>query len=350
MKICLNMIVRNEARVIKRCLSSVKHLIDYWVIVDTGSTDGTQELIRQTLLDIPGELFERPWVNFGHNRNEALQLAKEKGDYLLFIDADDYLVFSDDFQMPRFIKDIYVIVQRDAATQVETQCLLLASSRLSWRWEGVAHEALVCPEKTSGALLGGVVNVYGQDGHRSQNPEKHQQVIDLLLEEQKLHPTDTKSIFYLAETYRGAKNYREALAMYRKRAAMGGFAEEIFWSLYSIAKLEEELGADLFLSESLYLEAYRERPSRMEPIYDLVLLYRKNNELIKAYELAKTHASTPAPPDLIFVSRWVYEWGLLWQYALCCQLLGKSEECAKALDSLGQVPSLPSSLRQFMTK
>jgi glycosyltransferase involved in cell wall biosynthesis len=41
--VCLNMIVKNESKVIERCLRSVKGCIDYWVIVDTGSTDDTQK-------------------------------------------------------------------------------------------------------------------------------------------------------------------------------------------------------------------------------------------------------------------------------------------------------------------
>ena len=76
--ICLNMIVKDEKDVICRCLASVKPVIDYWVIVDTGSSDGTQEIIRAFMKEIPGELHERPWINFGHNRNEALELAKGK--------------------------------------------------------------------------------------------------------------------------------------------------------------------------------------------------------------------------------------------------------------------------------
>src|SRR5579872_6946362 len=87
--VCLNMIVKDEAAVIERCLSSVKDALDYWVIVDTGSTDDTQNVIRKYLNDIPGELHQRPWKNFGHNRNEALKLTKNKGDYVLFIDADE---------------------------------------------------------------------------------------------------------------------------------------------------------------------------------------------------------------------------------------------------------------------
>src|SRR5579885_2975943 len=105
--ICLNMIVKDESQVIKRCLNSIKSLIHYWVIVDTGSTDGTQEIVREFLSDIPGELHERPWVNFGYNRNEALNLARGKGDYFLFIDADDRLKFKTGFKLPILTKDHY---------------------------------------------------------------------------------------------------------------------------------------------------------------------------------------------------------------------------------------------------
>ena len=110
--ICLNMIVRNESQVIRRCLVSIKQLIDYWVIVDTGSNDGTQAIILDFLSDIPGELHERSWVSFAFNRNEALALAKNKGDYLLFIDADDWLEMPSSFVWPELNKDRYFVAWR----------------------------------------------------------------------------------------------------------------------------------------------------------------------------------------------------------------------------------------------
>ena len=83
-RICLNMIVRNEAHIIHELIASVAAHIDSWVIVDTGSTDGTQDLIRRLMAErgIPGELVERPWRNFGSNRTEALELAQGRGDYI----------------------------------------------------------------------------------------------------------------------------------------------------------------------------------------------------------------------------------------------------------------------------
>ena len=59
--ICLNMIVKDEAHVIRRCLDSVRPLIDTWCILDTGSSDGSQELIRQHLRDLPGQLRQSAW-------------------------------------------------------------------------------------------------------------------------------------------------------------------------------------------------------------------------------------------------------------------------------------------------
>jgi glycosyltransferase involved in cell wall biosynthesis len=102
-QICLNMIVKDESKIIKRGLATVKPIIDYWVIVDTGSTDGTQQIIKDFMQDIPGELHERPWKNFAYNRNQALALAKGKADYILFMDADETLEFSPNFKMPTLL-------------------------------------------------------------------------------------------------------------------------------------------------------------------------------------------------------------------------------------------------------
>ena len=98
--ICLNMIVKNETKNLKRLFKSLHKVIDYYVIHDTGSTDGTPEMIRNIMnnYDISGEIFHEEWINFGINRQKALESAINSSfpaDYLFWIDADEELVFND---------------------------------------------------------------------------------------------------------------------------------------------------------------------------------------------------------------------------------------------------------------
>ena len=140
--ICLNMIVRNEVGVLARCLGSVRPWIDHWVVVDTGSEDGTQDLVRQFLDGIPGELHERPWRSFGDNRSEALELASGCADYLLFIDADEVLIADPAFSFSDPMPDALMVRHEVAGSQVSFLLPQVVRSGLPWRWHGVVHEYL----------------------------------------------------------------------------------------------------------------------------------------------------------------------------------------------------------------
>ncbi|WP_052682166.1 glycosyltransferase [Saccharothrix sp. ST-888] len=135
--ICLCMIVKDEAAVIERCLASVCDLVHTWVISDTGSTDGTQALIRRAFDGIPGELHEEPWVNFGRNRTLNIEHARGKADYLLLIDAD--MVVRRDGALPALTADSYML--RHVADQ-ECRIKRLVRGDMAWRYEGAIHEYL----------------------------------------------------------------------------------------------------------------------------------------------------------------------------------------------------------------
>ena len=77
--ICLVMIVKNESQVIKKCLESVKDYIHYWVICDTGSTDGTQQIIKEEILKILAEgEGKKTWeVNFKYSDQGDMGTAEE---------------------------------------------------------------------------------------------------------------------------------------------------------------------------------------------------------------------------------------------------------------------------------
>src|SRR5262249_6346490 len=147
--------VKNEAHVIRRCIDSMRAVIDRWVIADTGSTDGTQELIREAMAGIPGSLIERPWGDFSHNRNEVLEHARKEQptDYTLLMDADDMLVVGDDFAARRLEADAYDVELVMGATAYHRQ--VLVRSALPWRYHGVLHEYITCPDALVRATLPG---------------------------------------------------------------------------------------------------------------------------------------------------------------------------------------------------
>lgn len=344
-KICLNMIVKNERDVITRCLSSLLPFIDYWVIVDTGSTDGTQQTIKTYMQEhnIKGELYERPWINFEHNRNEARELAKDKGDYLFFIDADEYLVYPSDFKLPPLNKDYYYIPISHSGAQYPR--IQLVNNNLSWKWVGVLHEVLVPSPSYSFDTLANISNIYTTDGARSKDPQKYQkdaQVLETALAED---PNNSRYVFYLAQSYRDAKDYPKALTTYERRSKMGGWNEEVFYSLLQIALLQETLKMPSDVVVASYSRAYQYRTSRVEPLYYMAKYFRDNNNFKSGYLVAQIAQTLPVSQDLLFVEKWMYDYGIALELSICAYWIGKYEECQQISLDLLKRKDLPANVR-----
>ncbi len=339
--ICLNMIVRNESKAIRRCLASVKNVIHSWVIVDTGSTDGTQEIVREELSDVPGVLYERPWIDFAANRNEALQLAKGRGEYLLFIDADEEIVFSKEFFFPPLYKDCYFAVKRLDSCESLTRFLVKQS--LDWRWVGALHEEILCEDARSGKLLHGIeILAIEEDGKRSLDAGKYRKDLLVIQRELEKDPQNTRYATYLGITYEWANEDELALAAFEKRALLGGYEEEVFYSLYRIAHLQRKQGMSPQTFIESYKKAYRSRPSRIEPLYWLAHYYSGIQAFEEAYQIAKLGVDTPLPrTDVIYLEAPLYRYGLLLLFVKCSYQTGRYFEAFKALTRLEKIPDLP---------
>ncbi|MCC6127819.1 MAG: glycosyltransferase family 2 protein [Chlamydiae bacterium] len=346
-KICLNMIVRNESKVIARCLASLAGQIDYWVIVDTGSDDGTQEIVKNELRSIPGELHERNWVDFGFNRNEALELALTKADYTLFIDADDRLVGK--ISKSCLDKDYYAVEYRKGSCT--TKRILLASQQVCWRWEGAIHEAIYSLEAFDLGTFSDVWIEAGLGGYRQRNPETLKRDIELL---KRCLAASKKGmsriLFHLAVFSEEAGDFSFALECFEKRATLGGWDQEVFYALYRKAALEERLGASLDVVQSSYEKAFAYRPSRSEPLVALALLFIQKKHYELAYPLLKKARSIPKPQDTIYVMQSVYEYEALFALAGAALHLGKYREAFDAYGKLLNTPQLPSNHRQYLEK
>jgi glycosyltransferase involved in cell wall biosynthesis len=345
--VCLNMIVKDESHVIRRCLESVKSLIDYWVIVDTGSRDGTQKTIKEFLCDIPGELYDRPWVNFAHNRNEAMSLAREKGDYLLLIDADDRLVFSEQFILPPLEYDAYRIHQKEGFKSVfrEHFVFLLIKNSEDFEWEGVLHEFLKIKEPMKISFLPHVFNEYICDGNRSKDPDKIKKDIHLLEQSICANPHNSRDVFYLARTYWSIRDYVQALVYFEKRSLMGGDPMEVYHCLLFIGIAQRHLNRapEHFIASLCRAHLYR--PSRAEACYELARYYTDSRNFFLGYLVSKYTLSIPKGNDALFVESWVYDWGALLYFFICSAQIGERGEASVALQKLRTNPRLPEDIR-----
>jgi glycosyltransferase involved in cell wall biosynthesis len=336
--ICLCMIVKNEAKVIERCLKSVRHLIDHWVISDTGSTDGTQDLIRKALEGIPGALHSEDWVNFGHNRTLNIRHAFGTSDYLLLIDAD--MIVRQKGPLPDLTADSYMLRH---AGEVEYRIKRLVRGDIKWRYEGATHEYLTCDDEDRAVNLDElVIEHFGDGGSRS---DKYTRDARLLQEELDRDPENARAVFYLAQTMRDLGETQRAIELYDQRADMGGWAEEVYFALFQVGVLKAEAGDWPGAMDAL-LRAWEFRPQRLEACYELASRLRTMGRYRTAHLFACAGLDHSQPDDWLFVQPWVYRWGILFEYSVSAYWVGDYYGSIDACDQLLAMPDLPKVYRK----
>tara|TARA_R100000458_G_C8246497_1_gene224337 strand:+ start:4 stop:1197 length:1194 start_codon:yes stop_codon:yes gene_type:complete len=296
--------------------------IDYWVICDTGSTDGTQDMIKDFFekKGIPGELHEVPWEGFGKSRTRALGLCDGKADYAWMIDADDYV--EGDFQFPEPMNaDGYSLkIQRGDFTWWRNQ---IFKTGISWGYEGVLHEYAACsgkkPEELNQARINGNYHIEARTmGNRNVGisaVEKYTKDADMLLdaltnpESPNYEPKNSRYQFYLAQSYFDSQQFEKAETAYLDRANLGGWEEEVYYSMFRMAIISTILDRPWQEQSERYLQAWAYRPIRAEPLHQLARLHRSRGEPRQAYLYAKHAAELKIPEqDILFISEDVYRW------------------------------------------
>ena len=328
--VCLCMIVKDETRVLPKCFDSVLAAVPglaYWVICDTGSTDGTPDYVRGYFREkgIPGELHEDEWRDFGHNRTLAMRHAKGKSDYILMIDADDLLEGT--LALPPGADAVmyYLNLQQRSLAYKRLQVF---RGDCDWRYVGVVHEYPKLVSAPLGTNLRSAVITtckmrVRMCGARSrQAVSKFVRDIRLLLEAVKREPENARHHYYLAQSYRDNGDLVEAVRWYEKRAAMGGWYEEAAHARYMVGVCKLRLrhrgrpagGATFEEGEYKdFMEAFAMfKGARLEPLYHVVRHYRLTKQHRKGVKvglmgrpLLKNDGSSPLG---LFVEKGVYEY------------------------------------------
>ena len=317
--VCLNMIVKNEEKIIERALDSVACMLDSYCICDTGSTDSTVSIIKEFFEKngIPGKVVHKDFVNFGENRTFALKQAKELADYLLFIDADMIVRGAETFDKDILTADVYRLKQ--GSNDFYYYNTRIISTKIDCSYFGVTHEYVNIGKRPGGGeavskqIDALTIDDIGDGGAKGNKFERDIQLLEQGLVDE---PKNARYHFYLANSYRDSGKFEEAIEHYVTRVEMGGWDEEIFYSIYRVGLCYKSLKKeDMMLLH--FIKAWRSRPTRVEPLYELVKYYREK----KDYKMAKMFylmaKDIPIPKqDVLFIHKDMYEFQLDHEYSL----------------------------------
>lgn len=340
--LCLNMIVKDESHIIKETLESVVKYIDYYVISDTGSTDDTISIIKNFFDEkgILGEIYNDKWVDFGHNRSLALEHAHGKSEYIWVIDADDIIVGNMD--VSNLTLDYYYIKFGNDFSYNRPN-IFKNFKDYKWKYIGKLHEYASCdkPNMISGKINGDYYLKSRRLGNRNKDPNKYLNDALILEEELIKNPNNPRNTFYCARSYFDHGDYEKAIYFFTKRLSLGGYEDEIFYSLYQIALSQHNLKYDWKIVESSYMMAYNHSKHRLEPIYEIARHYRLNNDYNNAHKYTSIGIKIPYPPDKsLFVSSSLYKWKIVEEYALSSYYTNRFNESLKAYSFLINIKNL----------
>lgn len=303
-KMCLNMIVKNESHIIAETLTNILKYIDYWVISDTGSTDGTQDIIKNFFKEkkIPGELVEHEWKNFGYNRTKAFEAAFNKSEYVWVIDADDLIVGN--LELPKNLdKDMYLL--KYGGTNLCYPRAQIFNNKLKWVYRGVLHEYANCSNKTS--IVSDKINGdYFIDsrrlGDRNKDPKKYLKDAQTLVKaiEDKIDPDlEGRYAFYAGQSYRDCNDLENGIKYYKKRVEMGGWPEEIYVSYMEIGNMLIRQKANKKDIVGAFMNGFKAVPARAECLYFLASYYLQEKDIENAYKTCKIASRIKNPTHLL---------------------------------------------------
>ena len=286
----LTMIVKDEAGTIGETVRSAAPHIDYWTIMDTGSTDGTQDVIRGNLSMVPGQLVEKAFIDFATTRNDALKAHGAHTAYTFMPDAD----FTFDniwrlrmiawrleqecrFWSAHICGKSMRVIRQTTGMALQMQVVFPTSKHAlgeldGWHYSYPVHEVSALGRDHTGEYIVVPRETFkmrfmdGQVFHTKSEQRWRDFDIRILEAEKLKRPDDVRVAFYLARTYNQVGDNELALAEFQRRIDMGGWYEEVFHSLLDQGRILARMGRD---PTPKFKRAYELAPDRAEPLYEL---------------------------------------------------------------------------------
>lgn len=306
--------VKNAGDDFRAVLENNKKYIDTWTILDTGSTDNTLSIIRDVLADIPGKLYQEPFINFRDSRNRLLELAGEDCAFNIMLD-DTYTIHGN-------IREFLTIARADDEMEslsiyIKDTDVMYSSNRITkperkLKYVYTIHE--IIQTNLNGCIPVQVAYIQDRPSPymKDRTTNRKKQDLELLNAEIKANPEDSRLYYYLAETYLCLEDWENAYTFYKKRTEMkAGFSEETQDSLYKMAVIAHlNLKQPWELCHALYLNCYNYNPNKIEALFMIGSAYVDFGADAIAYLYLKHAIETPILPNTMNNRYMIYSYHL----------------------------------------
>jgi glycosyltransferase involved in cell wall biosynthesis len=311
MKFALILMIKNEEKILKRCLDAVKDLVDCFCIFDTGSTDSTCEIAKEYLNKNIGCLNQEPFRDFGYSRTQSFLTAQTyirdtlkwdlSGVYGILLDADMMFV-QGTLKQQNLTEPGYKIIQLNG--NLEYYNARIIRMDVPWKCLGVTHEYWDGPCNTNLGKEVCYIDDRNDGGCKHDKFERDQRLLEEGLSKE---PTNVRYMFYLAQTLKCIGKFKESIEMYKKRIEAGGWVEEVWYSYYMIAECYLNL-KDITEFENWSQKAFIYRSHRSEPLLKLAKFFREIGHCYKAYQYIQAGEKVPFPKnDSLFIESDIYK-------------------------------------------
>lgn len=282
------MIVRDEEKVLERCLESIHGIADEIIIVDTGSIDDTKEIANR----FTDKVYHFEWINdFAAARNYSA--SKAKGEWIFVIDADEYVdrnsfkKFKDELkknydEFEILAPQIVSFVGGNASQTVLNYHERIYRNNGLIHYDRPVHEVLV-HEKNKGLIGRLEFNLY-HSGYMNETvkiKEKSERNLTILLNNKKKTAID---YFYLGNEYSSLGQRKKAIDYYIKAFNMQDNIE-VEWDKKLLINLISALIKEKRYQDALSIAKVSEEkyPNYADYIYyqGLIYLETKFDELAR---------------------------------------------------------------------
>lgn len=294
----LTMIVKDAGEQFEHTLRQNLPLMDYWVIYDTGSTDGTIDIIRRvtTELGIPGRLYSDVIaledLDFSVIRNRCLDWAGSRCTYFITLD-DTYIAaptirkFLEDVAGDQFADTISVFI--NSADLYYASNRIIKTTHKCHRYKFRIHEVIDEHNNVNIIMPFELGQIYDKRSDYMETRTKQRKPYELqwLNEDLALYPNNPRPYYYMAQVYQLMGDSTKALEFYRRRITdpHQGYTQELYDATFEYARTASMTGREWGECLFYYNKCIELQPARAEPYY-YIGMHHVINEKDRNIELA----------------------------------------------------------------